>query len=428
LNGPGPATQVVPFRIVSGRTVEIAVEIARRRVLLGLADFSVLARMTNSFSCEPFSILRGSAIDVLPNLPPVDCVVTSPPYYKQRTYGVNPSELGRESSLGEYIANLVNVFKSIPLATWGSIWVNIGDKRGKRGELLRIPHLMAGAMAEAGFFLIDEVVWAKESVRIDGTSIGQAMIEPALRRLNGNGHEPFYRFVLDPKKAWSDTCAVHIPRKNVADIRYLPEELMKSNTSLEGRNLGNVWNVPMGQTKESHYAVFPPALIERPIAMTCPLEISAEGPKSRIVQMVPYEEARPIIRGIGKYTKPEEETRMKSGRQDTGRQYIPRKPVTTGWEPNLPTIRRGIVFDPFTGAGTTGEVSIKLGRNFVGIELYENYAQIAEERCRQAHALRSTYEAENPMTPSTTTPTEAHDTVSDEVGGDVEMVNGAACS
>ena len=119
---------------------------------------------------------------------------------------------------------------------------------------------------------------------------------------------------------------------------------------------------------------------------------------------------------------------MKSGRQDTGRQYIPRKPVTTGWEPNLPTIRRGIVFDPFTGAGTTGEVSIKLGRNFVGIELYENYAQIAEERCRQAHALRSTYEAENPMTPSTTTPTEAHDTVSDEVGGDVEMVNGAACS
>ena len=163
----------------------------------------------------------------------------------------------------------------------------------------------------------------------------------------------------------------------------------------------------MGQTKESHYAVFPPALIERPIAMTCPLEITAEGPRTRKLVMVPYEESRPIQRGIGKYTKPEEETRTKSGRQDTGRQYIPRKPVTTGWEPDLPAIRRGIVFDPFCGTGTTGEVAIKQGRNFIGIELYPEYAQIAEERCRQAHALRSLYEAENQMTPSTPTSAEA---------------------
>ena len=385
--------------------------------------------MTDLFSCEPYIIHRGSALDVLPNLPPVDCVVTSPPYYQQRLYGTNSSELGKESSVGEYIANLVNVFKAIPLAPWASVWVNIGDKRGKFGELLGIPERFLIAMNEAGFYRIDNVIWAKESVQLDGSSVGHCMIEPAPRRLNGNGHEPFYHFVINPKKAWVDTCAVRIPRKNVADIRYLPEELMKSNTSLEGRNLGNVWNVPMGQTKESHYAVFPPALIERPIAMTCPLEITAEGPKTRKIVMVPYEEARPIMRGIGKYTKPEEETRTRSGRQDTGRQYIPRKPVTTGWEPDLAAIRRGIVFDPFTGTGTTGEVAIKLGRNFIGIELYENYAEIAEERCRKAHALRSEYEAENPMTPITAAFAEPlDDTLSDEAGGDIEMVNGAACS
>jgi site-specific DNA-methyltransferase (adenine-specific) len=383
--------------------------------------------MSISFSCEPFSILRGSALDVLPNLQPVDCVITSPPYYNQRTYGVNPNELGRESSLGEYIANLVNVFKAVPLAPWGSIWVNIGDKRGEFGELLGIPERFCIAMNDAGFYRIDNVIWAKESVLIDGTSIGHCMIEPATRRLNGNGHEPFYRFVVDPKRAWTDPCAVRIPRKNVADIRYLPEELMRCHTSVEGRNLTNVWNVSMGQTKESHYAVFPPALIERPVAMTCPLEITAEGPKTRRVLMVPYEEARPIMRGIGKYTKPEEETRMKSGRQDTGRQYIPRKPVTTGWEPDLPAIRRGIVFDPFCGTGTTGEVALKLGRHFIGVELYDNYAQIAEERCRKAHALRSKYEAENPMTPSTAAFAEPLDNARlDEES--CEMVNGAACS
>jgi site-specific DNA-methyltransferase (adenine-specific) len=352
--------------------------------------------MPSTFSCERFSILRGNAMDLLKQLQTkVDCVITSPPYYNQRDYGSSSSELGRESSVGQYLANLVAVFKAIPLNRWASVWVNIGDKRGKKGELLRIPHLFANAMAEAGFFLIDEVVWAKESVQVNGESIGHCMIEPAVRRLNGGGHEPFYRFVLDPKQAWSDTCAVRIPRRNVDDIRYLPEELMMCHTSLQGRNLTNVWNISSGQTKESHYAVFPPALIERPVAMSCPLEITEQGPKRRKVLMVPYEESRPVKRAVGKYTKSEEEIRLKSGRQDTGREYIPRKPVTVGWEPELPAIRRGVVLDPFCGSATVGEVALKLGRNFIGIELYSEYAEIAEERCREANRI---YEAGNSVT------------------------------
>jgi hypothetical protein len=166
---------------------------------------------------------------------------------------------------------------------------------------------------------------------------------------------------------------------------------------MEGRNLTNVWNIPTGQTRKSHYAVFPSALIERPVAMTCPLEVTEQGPKRRIVEMVPYEEARPLSRGIGKYTKEEEEIRLKSGRQDTGRGYVPRKPLTVGWEPNLPAIRRGIVLDPLCGTGSTGEGAVRLGRNFIGIELYEEYAQIAEERGRQAYLLRTEYEPKNPM-------------------------------
>jgi DNA modification methylase len=351
-----------------------------------------------TFSCDPFSIIRGNAIEVLKQLQTkVDCVITSPAYYQQRIYGTSSSELGRESSVAEYISNLVDVFKVIPLNPWGSIWVNIGDKRGKQGELLSILAEFCLAMKKAGFFLIDYVIWAKESVRVDGTSVGQAMIEPAPRRLNGNGHEPFYRFVLNPKQAWSDTSAVRIPRRNVGDIRYLPQELMRCHTSMEGRNLTNVWNIPTGQTRKSHYAVFPSALIERPVAMTCPLEVTEQGPKRRIVEMVPYEEARPLSRGIGKYTKEEEEIRLKSGRQDTGRGYVPRKPLTVGWEPNLPAIRRGIVLDPLCGTGSTGEGAVRLGRNFIGIELYEEYAQIAEERGRQAYLLRTEYEPKNPM-------------------------------
>jgi DNA modification methylase len=217
-----------------------------------------------SFSCEPFSIIRGNAIEVVKQLPTkVDSVVTSPAYYQQRTYGTSSSEMGQETSMAEYISNLVDVFKAIPLEPWASIWVNIGDKRGKQGELLSIPAQFCLAMNKAGFLLIDDAIWAKESVQVNGQSVGHCMIEPAARRLNGNGHEPFYRFVVDPRQAWSDTCAVRIPRNNVEDVRYLPEELMTCHTSMEGRNLTNVWNVPMGQTSESHHAVFPAALIEQ---------------------------------------------------------------------------------------------------------------------------------------------------------------------
>jgi hypothetical protein len=86
------------------------------------------------------------------------------------------------------------------------------------------------------------------------------------------------------------------------------------------------------------------------------------------------------------------------GRQDTGRQYVPRKPVTVGWEPDLPAIRRGIVLDPFGGTGSTAEGVVRLGRNFIGIEFYEN-AKIAEDRCRQAYLLRSSVESKGSCAP-----------------------------
>jgi hypothetical protein len=72
--------------------------------------------------------------------------------------------------------------------------------------------------------------------------------------------------------------------------------------------------------------------------------------------------------------------------------------------------------DPFCGTATSGEVALKLGRHFVGIELYENNAQIAEDRYRQAHFLRSEFEAKNPIKASTPSFDQAlNDTMPDEV-------------
>jgi len=43
----------------------------------------------------------------------------------------------------------------------------------------------------------------------------------------------------------------------------------------------------------------------------------------------------------------------------------------------------GIVLDPFFGAGTTGMVAKQLGRDFIGIELNQNYCEMAERRIAQ---------------------------------------------
>jgi site-specific DNA-methyltransferase (adenine-specific) len=341
-----------------------------------------LLRDTGWFVSQPFEILHGDTREIVKLLPfPVDGVISSPPYYDQRTYGDSEQELGRENTVDGYISGLVDVFASIPLQPWASIWVNIGDKRRKDGGLLHIPERFLFAMEARGFVMIDKVVWAKEAMPVKGPPLGHGMIEPAPGRLNGSGWEPLFRFVRSKKAAWTDTCAVRVPRRNVDDIRYLPESLMECDSSVEGRNPSNVWLVPMGQTKRNHYAVFPPALVERPIAMTCPPAVTELGPSERIVEMVEYDDGQ-SKRRVGKYTKGD--SAEMSGRQDTGRAYVPRKPMTRGWTlSDLPS-RPGIVLDPFAGTGTTGEVAIKLGRRFIGIELYEQNVKMTIERCESA--------------------------------------------
>lgn len=44
----------------------------------------------------------------------------------------------------------------------------------------------------------------------------------------------------------------------------------------------------------------------------------------------------------------------------------------------------GLVLDPFLGSGTVGKVSVEQGRRFVGVELSEDYAQMARERIAKA--------------------------------------------
>lgn len=72
----------------------------------------------------------GDVLDVLARLPDkcVQCVVTSPPYWKLRDYKV-AGQIGLEKTLDEYLAKMTTVFAEVRrvLKRDGTLWLNFGD-------------------------------------------------------------------------------------------------------------------------------------------------------------------------------------------------------------------------------------------------------------------------------------------------------------
>ena len=154
-------------------------------------------------------ILQGDVRDMLATLPDesVHCVVTSPPYWGLRDYGVE-GQIGMEPTMGEHIDTMVEVFREVRrvLRKDGTVWLNYGDcyaaaPRGNRypgggnltnsnigspvedarwhaarnrpvpegwsksglkpKDLCMIPNRLAIALQDDGWWVRSEIIWAK---------------------------------------------------------------------------------------------------------------------------------------------------------------------------------------------------------------------------------------------------------------------------
>ena len=115
-----------------------------------------------------------------------------------------------------------------------------------------------------------------------------------------------------------------------------------------------------------------------------------KDPRERIIEMVEYKEGKHRQkRTFGKSNQLGKEynhskSKNLTGRYDTGKEYVPRKPVTKGWSRvGCKQYEAGVVMDPFCGTGTVGECTIKLGRSFIGIDLYQEFCEETISRCRE---------------------------------------------
>jgi len=136
-------------------------------------------------------IIEGDAISEVKKLKdPVQCVITSPPYWQQRRYTNSPLEIGVEASDQGYIDNLITVFNAIPLEDDGTLWVNLGDKR-RNGQLLGLPWRFALAMKSQGWLLIQDIIWNKPNPRP----------ESCTKRCT-NAHEYLFLFAKNSDYYW----------------------------------------------------------------------------------------------------------------------------------------------------------------------------------------------------------------------------------
>ena len=360
-----------------------------------------------------YQIIQGDCIEGMKTLPDesVHCVVTSPPYYGLRDYGTasweggdadcdhipqfkhrstrandsqssvgkygydgqNPiyknicgkcgavrvdQQIGLEDTPEAYVERLINVFREVRriLRQDGTVWLNLGDsyyatqrggdsstykttdeKRAKAShdrfgdirrnvvmpkylkpkDLIGIPWRVAFALQADGWWLRQDIIWHKPN------PIPESVTDRCTK-----AHE--YIFLLTKSERYYYDAEV--VKEPFADSRNGNPNGAGTYTIGSGRNDNGalktgVWNEDGSKTGRNKRSVW-----------TVPTR--------------PYAEAHFAV--------------------------FPPKLIEPCVLAGSPT--NGVVFDPFTGSGTTAEVALKFGRSFIGTELNPKYVELIHKR------------------------------------------------
>jgi|SRR5271166_969234 len=274
--------------------------------------------------------LSGDCRAILPTLPAdsFDCIVTSPPYWGLRDYGVE-DQIGLEPTLDAYVETLVNVGDDLwrVLKPEGTFWLNLGDSYAANGntahsarkksvpyglkpkDLCGVPWRVAFALQSRGWWLRSAIVWHKKN----------PMPEPVTDRPT-SAYEMVFLLTKSERYFYDADAiaeaAVH-PGVRISTAYGNAGTGRGSTTDCganakETRNARNVWTISSQPFSGSHFATMPPDLAERCIKAGCP--------------------------------------------------------------------KSGTVLDPFGGAGTTGLVADRLGRSATLIELNPAYRDMSVDR------------------------------------------------
>ena len=304
-------------------------------------------------------ILVGDVREKLATLPDrsVRCCVTSPPYWGLRDYGV-AGQLGLEATPAAYVAAMVEVFRDVRqvLTDDGTLWLNLGDSYSsmrdskvspdslregdgtavhtgannrnpaalrsaglKHKDLVGIPWRVAFALQEDGWYLRSDIIWSKPNPMPESVTDRPTKAHEYVFLLSKSARYFYDADAIREEASWT--------RENNPAW-----QIQRAETNAK-KGAGNRNAADGGFTQWD----------------------SSQGRNCRTVWAIataPFKEAHFA-------TFPPE---------------LPRRCILAG------SAVGDTVLDPFGGAGTTGLVADRLGRNVVLIELNPLYAAMAERR------------------------------------------------
>lgn len=308
-------------------------------------------------------ILQGDALTVLKTLPSeiVNMCVTSPPYYALRDYGVD-GQIGLEETPEAYIENLVAVFREVKrvLKNDGTLWVNIGDSYAgsgkgawdnkeaqkevyvpdsdspqvrlpktwdgiKQKDLIGIPWMLAFALRADGWFLRQDIIWQKPNPMPESVTDRCTKSHEYIFLLSKSPH-----YFFDHEAMKEEAVESRVVDRLDNATRYGGKKYTATPDKFNRTKSGNAYAYTGFRNKRDVWCV----------------------------ATVPYA-------GAHFATFPEKLI----------------EPCILAGAP-----QNGVVLDCFSGAGTTGVVCARHGREYIGIELNPEYVKLSEDRIAAVQA------------------------------------------
>jgi len=360
----------------------------------------------------------------------VQCIITSPPYWGLRDYGV-AGQLGQEPTLREFIANMVEVFDLCRelLADDGTLWLNMGDSyAGSRGagapsesstlsgnghhgggpkirsmvasrrrddtpiprsdvrveglkpkDLVGQPWRLAFALQDAGWWLRQDIIWHKpnpmpESVRDRCTKAHEYLF--LMTRSE--------RYYFD-QEAILEPVSPNTHARLSQNVQAQVGSARANGGAKSNGNMKAVGRTPAGWatgTDRKHDEVDGRYTAKRKVYPGNGVGFGHgydEAPKGRVKNNASFDEAMAIMpternrRSV--WTIPTQS--FKGAHFATFPEALVEPCILAGSRPG------DIVFDPFMGSGTVASVAQRLGRPWLGAELNPEYIALQAERTRQ---------------------------------------------
>jgi site-specific DNA-methyltransferase (adenine-specific) len=313
--------------------------------------------------------LQGDCLAVLLGLPAgsINCCVTSPPYYGLRDYGV-AGQIGLESTPEAYVEKLVAVFREVwrVLKDDGTVWLVLGDSWNVK-NLIGIPWRVAFALQADGWYLRQDIIWSKPN----------PMPESVKDRCT-KSHE--YIFLLSKsRKYYFDQEAIKEP---VAEAT-VERNSYQYNMAFRGQFKGSPKDKKHQEGK--YITAVGPASWKGSRFDTGKHQLDRAQKGDRVHGNLPgRSDGGAACNELG------QERRNRRSVWTVSTKSFKEAHFAT-FPPDLiePCIlagcpRDGTVLDPFSGAGTTGMVCLAHARNYIGIELNEEYVKMSTRRLRAA--------------------------------------------